>query len=155
MTYSYQLSSTIYGVALEDVWNRIETWDGVNYELGPFVRMSVPSQYSRVSDVPADGIYHFAAKIILLGFLPVDRHKFGLAEINPPHYFDEKSQNTFMSSWRHKRTLRAVGDEVVLTDECSFEPRWNGMGRLLLLIYQFIFRRRHDRLGCYFGSNRA
>ncbi|MEM1436581.1 MAG: hypothetical protein AAGG11_21200 [Pseudomonadota bacterium] len=152
MSYCYEMSSTIPGVSAKRVWDRIGTWEGVNDELGPLVQMFVPAEYPRVGDIPADGRYHFASKILLLGVLPIDSHQFGLRAIEPPRYFDERSENRMMRRWSHRRTVTATEDGARVTDQCSFEPRSALLGGLLLWIYRFIFRRRHRRLVRYFAN---
>ena len=62
-TYTYQYSSSLVGVSPQQVWDRISSWEGVNYELGPLVKMSVPSVYAQLIDIPADGECHFTSKI--------------------------------------------------------------------------------------------
>ena len=148
----YEISSVIPGVSQDLVWDRINTWGGVNYELGPLVKMSVPSAYPRVSDIPADGECHFTSSILLFGFIPIDAHKFGLRAVDPPNYFDECSENRMMSCWTHKRTITAVDGGVLVTDQCGIEPRFAILGGLLLTVYQFIFRRRHRRLAKFFAN---
>ncbi len=153
MQYRYEMASTIEGVSVEDVWDRVNTWEGVNYELGPLVKMSVPSKYPRVSDVPADGQCHFASKILLLGILPIDSHNFALRAIDPPNYFDERSENRMMRLWTHKRTVTTVGKGVLVTDHCGFEPRLAFLGRMLFWVYNRVFRARHQRLTRFFSPS--
>ena len=90
--------------------------------------MSVPSEYPRVSDVPADGKYYFSSRVFLLGILPIDSHKFGLRAVDPPNYFDERSENKMMRFWKPKRTVSAVNNGVLVTDHCGFEPRLAVLG---------------------------
>ena len=150
MDYRFEISSFIKGVSPEVVWDRINTWEGVNYELAPLVQMSVPSEYPRVSDVPADGKYYFSSRVLLLGILPIDSHKFGLRAVDPPNYFDERSENKMMRFWTHKRTVSAVNNGVLVTDHCGFEPRLAVLGGLLLRVYRYIFSARHRRLTSFF-----
>ncbi len=153
LDYEYTFSSILPGVSATQVWERISSWEGVNYELGPLVQLSVPSQYPRVSDIPADGHNHFNSKVLLLGFLPIDIHRFALRAIDPPNLFDERSSNGLMRVWAHKRTLTPVEGGVEVTDNCGFEPRLGLLGGLLLITYRYIFRRRHRRLVRYFARD--
>ncbi len=149
----YEMSSTLQGVSVDRVWNRVNSWEGVNDELGPLVQMSVPHQYPQVSDIPADGECHFSSKVLLLGVIPIDVHSFSLRDIEPPHFFDECSENKMMRVWEHKRTVMPVEGGVTVTDYCGFEPRIAILGGLLLSVYRFIFRTRHRRLRKHFADN--
>ena len=152
MLYEYEMSSLLEGVSVEEVWSRVSTWEGVNYELGPLVQMSVPEEYPRVSDIPADGKVHFTSQVCLFGVIPVDSHRFGLRAIDPPHYFDERSENRMMRVWCHKRTISEMDGSVIVTDQCGFEPRLPILGRVILGVYRLVFRIRHRRLTRYFGQ---
>ena len=146
----FEVSSTINDVEIDEVWNRIETWDGVNFELGPLIRMSAPADYPRVSDIPPDGIVHFTSYILLFGFLPIDAHRFGLVAVEAPYLFDERSSNNMMRVWTHRRHLETVPDGVKVTDHCTVQARWFMPGALMTWIYRQIFKRRHRRLVRYF-----
>ena len=146
------MSSTLQNESAETVWARISSWEGVNYELGPLVQMSVPAEFPHLIDIPADGVSHFTSRILFLGWLPIDQHHFGLKEIKPPHFFDERSENRMMRVWTHKRTVSSMHTGVVVTDECSFEPRLGWLGPLLLGMYKLVFTIRHKRLRSYFQN---
>ncbi len=148
----FEMSTVIQQADIQDVWNRIETWEGVNYELAPLVRMTVPANFPKVSDIPADGKIHFVSYILLFGFLPIDAHKFGLRAVEAPHFFDERSHNFMMKVWTHKRTVASAGKSVVVTDTCSLTPRLPLSGGLLTFVYRQVFRWRHRRLARYFAS---
>ncbi len=147
----FEISTVIVGVDIEAVWDRVETWQGVNYELSPLVRMTAPAAYPRVSDIPADGEIHFTSYILLFGVLPIDAHRFALRAREAPFYFDERSHNSLIKVWTHRRSLEAVEGGVRVTDHCTIKPRLYLTGGLLGFIYRQIFRHRHRRLKRYFA----
>lgn len=151
-TYSFERSSVIPGATQEAVWARIGSWDGVNHELGPELKMTFPARFARLDDIPADNTSHFASTILLFGILPIDRHHFSLVARSAPHFFDERSSNLNMSVWTHKRTLVAHNGGVTVTDVCTFVPRLFFMGPLLKAIFSGVFNRRHKRLVRSFQS---
>ena len=63
----------------DDVWARVSTFEGVNYELAPIMRMTAPASIRALE--PADvvlGERIFRSWVLLLGVLPIDylfRHR--------------------------------------------------------------------------------
>ena len=152
----FEVSSVIKDADIEEVWDRVETWTGVNYELGPLLRMTIPKDYPRVSDIPADGNVHFTSYIMVLGILPIDAHRLSLQSIDPPHFFDERSSNFMMRVWTHRRTLEAVDDGVRVTDRCTMQPRAIFPSGLMAFVFHQVFKRRHRRLVRYYArKNKA
>ncbi len=150
--YQLEYSTVLPGRTVSQVWQRVGSWEGVNHELGPLFRMTFPRAFSQISDIPADGNSHFVSTILLFGFIPFDRHRFSLIEIDVPNYFSERSSNFTMSLWSHRRTLIETEDGVTVNDVCHFVPRVSLMGRVLRAVYAAVFRRRHKRLARYFGE---
>lgn len=143
---TFEYTSFIPGATKEEVWQVIGTWEGVNRELGPLLKMRYPDIYADLADIPADGKSYFAAGIRLFGLIPIDRHQFAFVGFDAPNFFDECSSNLNMSSWCHKRSLVERPDGVEITDRCAFVPRIGFMGGLLRAIFSWVFRRRHKRL---------
>ena len=154
-TYSFEYTSTIPSVTLEEVWNQVGSWTGVNYELGPLMRMKYPATYEKLTDIPADGVSRLSLPILLFGIIPLDLHRFSFVGLDEPSYFDERSSNLNMKVWTHKRTLTPVEGGVEVKDECSFVPRLTIMGGLIKTIFSGVFRRRHKRLTGYFAQRAA
>jgi len=148
--YGFGFSSRLTGVAQSDVWTRISSWEGVNYELSPIIRMTHPKRFPRIADIPADGKSHFVSYLLFLGFIPIDAHRFGLRRLEAPHFFHECSSNLLMKTWSHHRTITVIEEGVEVRDECSFVARISGLGWLLQRVYSQVFRRRHRRLRKFF-----
>lgn len=151
----FEASSVIKEVSMDEVWDRIETWDGVNHELGPWVHMSFPPEYARVSEIPADGECHFVSVVSFFGFLPFDQHRVTFVGMEKGRFFDERSSNFMMKVWTHKRTLSQVSGGVRVTDQCTIQARLPLTGGLVAFLYRQVFKRRHRRLARYFAERRA
>ena len=150
--HSFETSSFIPGVTRDEVWAAIGSWDGVNHELGPLLKMSYPKNYANLESIPADGKSYFTAGISLFGIVPVDRHKFSFVGLDAPNFFDERSSNFNMTSWSHKRSLVERDGGVEVIDQCSFTPRFSLMGGVLRALFAWVFKRRHQRLRQRFKS---
>lgn len=123
------------------------TMRGVNRELSPFVRMTVPAEWA---DIPIarwpTGTSLFTSWILLFGVLPVDRHRFCLRSVDDEGGFDEVSSSIINRSWRHRRLLSWAESDVTLTDRVDFTCRLPLMGHLLLPVYRAVFVHRHRML---------
>ena len=143
---TFEHTSFIPGVTRDEVWRAVGSWDGVNKELGPLLKMSFPKAYADLADIPVDGKSYFAAGIRLFGVVPIDRHQFAFVGFDAPNSFDERSSNLNMRMWSHKRSLVERSGGVEITDRCAFVPRIAFMGGLLRGIFSWVFKRRHKRL---------
>ena len=150
--YGFEIASHLAHASQRDVWDRIATWEGVNHELAPLVRMTHPARYPTVEDVPADGKSHFTSYFLALGVLPIDAHRFALRGVEVPAFFDEVSSNALLRVWAHRRSVTAVEGGVEVRDVCSLVPRFAPLGRVLERVYRFIFVRRHARLRAYYAQ---
>ena len=140
----------------EQVWRHASSMAGVNYELGPWVRMSHPPQFASITDalaagaVPGRTLFH--SWITLGRLLVLDRHAFGFERLLPGEGFDERSHSWTQHLWLHRRRLAAVPGGTCLTDQLEFQPRLFLMAPLLRLIISGLFRHRHRRLRRRFGD---
>ena len=132
------------------------TMRAVNAELGPFVRMSAPREWSEwsIPDWPA-GEHLFTSWILLLGILPVDRHRFFLEATAPGEGFTECSTSWVNARWRHQRRVIPITGGCRVVDGVSYASPLPGLGRLLLGAYRLVFRWRHHQLRLRYGSNPA
>lgn len=136
------------------IWAVVSTMEGVNAELGPYVRMSVPAEARgrTLADVPL-GEVAFPSWLLAFGFLPFDRHALQLEELDPGHRFLERSTSWLQAVWEHERTLIPLdptGTEVV--DRVHFEPRLALAEPLVRRIVAALFRHRHAHLRRTFGE---
>lgn len=134
-----------------------QNMSGVNFELAPWVRMTVPQAYAQRSlfDATADELTRpllFRSVLLALGVLPFDVHAFHLDRVLPGEGFDERSSSWMQKTWIHRRRVVAHGDGCVVTDELEIEPRIAFMTPVVRAIVGFLFRHRHRRLAARYGT---
>jgi ligand-binding SRPBCC domain-containing protein len=128
------------------VWAHACTMAGVNDELAPFVRMTVPAAARGLAiDEAPLGEVAFRSVLLALGVVPFDRHDLRLAAVVPGCGFQERSTSLLQRRWDHDRTLTPVGAETIVTDRVTFAPRIGG-ARLAAPMVRALFRHRHRRL---------
>ena len=142
------------------VWRHASSMAGVNYELGPWLRMSHPPRYAAIDDTLAaealarPGVTVFRSWITLARLLPLDRHAFGFERLLPGEGFDERSHSWLQRRWLHQRRVLPAGRGSRVVDRLQFEPRLGLMTPLLRLVVAGLFRHRHRRLRRLFGDAR-
>lgn len=140
------------------MWERVTTPKGVNYELRPWLRMTVPRKLkgATLKDVPV-GVVLGRSWVFFGGVVPFDYDDLMLAEVGPGYRFLERSRTFSAAMWQHERVVSPVGEGSSITDIVTFEPRAL-IGRLpfgrrlMRAIVTAIFRHRHRRLVRYFGT---
>lgn len=136
-----------------EVWSVVGTMRGVNAELGPWLRMTVPAEAEqlRIEDAPV-GKELFASWVLLLG-VPIDRHFLTLERVDRGRGFREKSTSWTEARWVHERTVAPAGrDTCVVTDRLEMTPRLRAMTPLLVRVVGAVFQHRHRRLRARFGE---
>ena len=136
----------------EAVWERVSTFEGVNDELRPLMRMTAPPRVRRLD--PSEivlGERIFCSWVLLFGVIPIDYDDLTLIALEPGRGFHERSRMLSMGVWEHERTLEPDGAGCRVRDRLRFEPRVPGTGGLLERIVTATFRHRHRRLRRRFG----
>ena len=135
------------------------TPDGINHELGPWLRMTMPSSIKpgMTIDDPPLGEKLGRSWILLARVIPVDFDDLSLAERGPGLRFLERSQLGSARSWEHEREVVATGGATcAITDRLRFEPRAPlrviGGASIAQRIIARLFRHRHARLVERWGS---
>jgi hypothetical protein len=122
--------------------------EGVNDELWPVVRMTVP----RGGDTTLRTGDLGRSWILLGGLLPIDYDDLHLAGIDPGSGFSERSVLGSAREWQHDRTLLPLpGGGCRVVDRIGFVPRIAVLGGLQELAFEATFRWRHRRLRRHFG----
>ena len=138
----------------ERVWQAITTAAGVNAELRPFLRMTVPRGLDRLdlaSVQPGQPLGR--SWILLFGVLPFDYDDITLVRIEEGRGFLERSRMLSQRSWEHERALEPAGEgECLVRDRLRWEPRLGLPGRPLRPIVRALFRHRHRQLRRRFGG---
>lgn len=136
------------------VWAVVSTMEGVNAELGPWIRMTHPAELSSIADLDVQpGQVVHRSWLLVGGLLPIDRHALALERVLPGGGFDEESTSWLQRRWRHERrvaTTEAGG--CVVTDRLVVEPRLPLARPLVERVVAALFRHRHRRLVARFGS---
>jgi ligand-binding SRPBCC domain-containing protein len=144
---------SVLAAAPEAVWERVSTFEGINDELRPVLRMTAPARVRGLD--PSEvvlGERIFRSWVLLFGLIPIDYDDLTLVALEPGRGFHERSRMLSMRVWEHERTLEPDGDGGCrVRDRLSLEPRLPGMGPLLERIVRATFRHRHRRLRRRFG----
>jgi hypothetical protein len=157
--HSVEQSSVVSRPAPE-VWERAVSEEGINHELAPFLRMTMPRGLEgRSVDTVEVGAPLGRSWILLGRVLPVDYDDLCLAELEPGRRFVERSRTLTFSVWQHERVVEPLDSRSCrVTDRLGFELKrgvaWMpGMARLAAAIVGFLFRHRHRRLGNWAQSS--
>jgi hypothetical protein len=150
--YSFAISSDL-AAAPETVWRNVTAMEGVNSELMPLLRMTVPPGLAgaTLDELPL-GRRAGRSWLLLLGLLPVDFDDLTIAERGPGHRFLEQSVMLTQSRWEHERTVEAVGGGCRVVDRLRWQGRFPPLGECYRLAVPLLFRHRHRRLRRRFGG---
>ena len=135
-------------------WEHATSFEGVNHELMPLMRMTAPKGFRSLdSGEVVLGQRLFRSWVFLFGFIPFEYDDLTLVELEPGRRFLERSPMMSMKLWQHERIVEP--DEsggCTVTDNLAFEPRLSLMRPLARAIVGFQFRHRHRRLQRRFGG---
>ena len=141
----------------EAVWARVTTPAGINDELRPVLRMTIPKglRGTTLDDVPV-GRPLGRSWILLFGIVPVDYDDICLEEVGERRFL-ERSAMFSMQTWVHDRRVAELGNGARLSDRIEFTLRRPlalipGSRRLASWVIGLIFRHRHRRLVRWFGG---
>ena len=141
--------------ATSDVWDRAVNPDGINFEMRPWMTMSMPPGAAGLSveDIPL-GQPVGRAWLRLFGLIPFDFDRLTIVELESGRRFLERSTMLSMRCWEHERTLTPVAGGTRVHDRVTFRPRLPipGLAALLERVVDAFFRHRHRRLQEYFGK---
>ena len=150
--HSFEISSDL-AAAPDLVWRHVTEMTGVNDELMPLMRMTVPSGLAgrRIDDLPV-GRPAGRSSLLLFGLVPVDADNLTIAEHGPGYRFLERSTMATQSLWQHERVMTPVAGGCRLVDRLSWTGRLPGLGLLYRLAVPVLFGHRHRRLRRRFGA---
>jgi ligand-binding SRPBCC domain-containing protein len=147
--------SSLLDAAPDQVWARIATPDGINDELRPWLRMTVPGGEDLNLNSIEVGRPLGRSWVLLLGLIPIDYDEITIAELDRGHGFVERSTMLSQRAWEHVRTIREAEGGSRLTDSVSWEPRLPVPAGTLRPLFRTIFGHRHRRLRRRFGGGPA
>lgn len=144
------------------VWQHAITMSGVSYELGPWLRMTVPPGARTLQFLPdVDAKIPLPLELgrswlLLVGVLPVDYDDLRIVEIDPGRRFLERSTMATMRVWQHERLVETLGARdgagCRVTDRLAWEPRVLTPASIAGAIVRAVFSHRHARLRARFGA---
>lgn len=143
----------------EQVYAEAMTGDGINYEIGPWLRMTMPKSIppGMTIDQAPVGEQLGRSWILLARVIPVDYDDLTLVERGPGFRFLERSQLGSAKSWEHEREVVAIGDEACqISDRVCHQPRallrLVGGAAIAQRVIAMLFHHRHRRLTQRWGS---
>ena len=131
--------------------------EGINAELAPWIKMtgSFGTDLSPV-EIEPPGRLLFTSWLLLLGFIPLDRHRLFLYSLDPAGSFDERSTSWLQRHWLHHREIVSLTDSSsIVRDELHITPRIALLTPLVRSLVRAVFARRHRYLHARFGVNKA
>lgn len=138
------------------VWARITDPAGINDELRPLLRMTIPRGAGDfgLDDLEPGGIGR--SWLLLFGFLPFDYDDLTIIRLEHGRGFLERSSMLSQRLWEHERTLVPLGEgRCRVTDRVAWEPRPPLPGAWLRPLIRAVFRHRHGRLRLRFAPDAA
>ncbi len=139
---------------VDTVWERVVSQEGINYEMGPYIKMTMPKAFRGKSIGEVSPGTHIGKSLLLLfGVIPFGYDDITITQIEPGRMFLEQSSMTGMRTWIHHRTLEPIGDKTIVTDSLTLAPRLRipGLAGLLGTIVAAFFESRHRRLRRYYA----
>jgi hypothetical protein len=151
MAKTFSISSDL-AVKADALWDAVVSPADINAEFRPLLKMTFPQG---MDDVTADwqpGVTRFRSWILLGALIPVEYDNLNFDEVEPGHYFLERSSMWTQSLWEHRRELSPHADGTRLTDTVTFEPRLSVLAPVCFTLFRWIFRWRHRRLRRMYGQ---
>lgn len=141
------------GAGTRAVCERMLSEEGINEELGPWMRMTVPRGVESLDLETIQPGRLGRSWVLLFGVIPFDYDDIGLERIDPERGFLERSTMLSQRLWEHERTVEPVGEEAcTIVDRVAWEPRLPLPGHLLRPLFRATFRHRHRQLRRRFGG---
>jgi len=145
--------SSIVSTPRAEVWAVVSTMNGVNKELGPWIRMTHPEGADSLADLEVvPGEVLFESWLLGFGFIPFDRHSLALERLDVGYGFVEESTSWMQRRWRHERRLSDHSAGCTVVDRLTVEPRLATATPVVVALIRRMFRHRHRQLQRRFGA---
>jgi ligand-binding SRPBCC domain-containing protein len=142
----------------ERVWRHACSVEGIGFELGPWLHMTVPRGLDpELFDQLVRGEVAVPRAlgrswVLLFGVLPFDWDDMVIAEVGPGRRFLERSSTASFRAWQHERVIDALpAGGTSVTDRLGWEPRAALLRAPARRIVGAIFQHRHARLRARFA----
>lgn len=142
-----------------EVWARVTSPEGINFELGPWMKMTIPRDLRNGIPNSLEAPASLGRSwILVLGFIPFEFDDIFVAELEPGSRFRERSTMLSMRLWGHDRILDNVEGETRVTDRITFELRrplhyLPAMYALVGVVVAAMFRHRHRRMRTLYAKH--
>ena len=141
-----------------DVWERCTTAAGINDELWPLCRMTVPPGGLDLDVGRLEPPVRLGRSWILVGgVLPVDYDDLCIEELAPGRFL-EHSRTSTLDPWIHERNVTEAGSNRCLVRDClrlevrAPLGRLPGAGSVAAAVVGSLFTHRHRRLRRHWGE---
>jgi ligand-binding SRPBCC domain-containing protein len=140
----------------EEVWARVTSPEGINFELRPWMRMTIPRGLrDGIPDELEAPARLGRSWVLAFGFLPFEYDDIFVAELEAGRRFRERSTMLSMTLWGHERIVEQDAGGARVTDRITFELRrplryLPGMYALVGAFVAAMFRHRHRRLKVHY-----
>jgi hypothetical protein len=155
--------STPLARSADEVWERVTTPAGINHELGPWMRMTIPRGWAGASlaDV-VPPVRLGRSWVLLFGVIPFDYDDLAIDALGE-RSFRERSTMLSAREWQHERWVvpdeLSPGDRCVVRDRLEFVPRRAitaipRAARIHRAVIAAVFAHRHRRLRRWCSARR-
>jgi hypothetical protein len=134
-----------------EVWAALSTVESVSREIGPFLRMTDPTNGAHFDAEP----WRAGTRVLwqlLFGVIPVDRRRVELVALPDNGGFRESSTSWWFRVWRHERTLLDDPRGCIVRDSVELVPRRGVPDPFVAWSVHRLFRARHEHLTRQFGA---
>lgn len=148
---SFEIASDL-AASPEAVWQRVVTPAGINDELLPLMRMTMP-RHLRGATIDQIPLRQRIGRcwLLLLGLVPVDYDDLALVEVDPGRRFLEHSTMLTQSRWSHERIVEPHDGGCRVIDRLRWEGRTRAFEAVFGAAVPILFRHRHRRLRRHFA----
>lgn len=148
---SFQIRSAL-ATGADEVWAHVTTPAGINGELAPWLRMTIPREMRgrTLRDVKV-GQPLGRSWLLLFGVVPIEYDDIALDGLDALG-FSEASTMLTQRRWRHDRRIEPTPTGCAVSDRVAWVPRFPGAGLLPRFIVPVLFRHRHAQLRRRFGA---
>ena len=148
---SFEIASDL-AASPEAVWQRVVTPAGINDELLPLMRMTMP-RHLRGATIDQIPLQQRIGRcwLLLLGLVPVDYDDLALVEVDPGRRFLEHSTMLTQSRWSHERIVEPHDGGCRVIDRLHWQGRTRAFEAVFGAAVPILFRHRHRRLRRHFA----
>lgn len=137
----------------DELWRSIASAEGVNYEMGPWLRFVVPEGIDLLGEAASGRVLSLKLRGPL--GLPLGHYPLQLKRLDEGSGFLEQTWMFPFLLWQHERTIEPDGNGSAITDRLGWRWRATFLDPLARLGVRAFFRHRHRRLRARFTSSRT